>query len=143
MNAMCVHLAPVLGEDVKEYLFNRNFDCNNVKHCEDIDQVIFLDALIHKKTTESSKDLNRVNHAIFKCKLDAKEVPCHPFAKLMHYKLQEKLTPQEQNELNDELVLPTYTHHLDPPSGLTLELDDADEVRPGVDPDSCLMSHLI
>ena len=103
-DAMFYHtLSNVIGEDrIKNYLFDKNFDCSNVLPCTKVDHVIFLDALVcaqqlnYKSDNHTyQKDLRSLNDSVF----PIRQEKIHPLERLMLYKLYYLLSVQEHEQL--------------------------------------------
>jgi hypothetical protein len=126
---------------ISDYLFDNDFDHSTIKTCEKIDYVNLLDAFAQRKQSkEYILDVKRVNNAIFQRNFgDAN----HPFMTLMCFALRKHMSNQERNGVFKDVDMPTTTHVLLPPSKLSLDfIDIPDNLQPGVDPDTTLMSLL-
>jgi hypothetical protein len=159
-DAMFYHtLSNVIGADrIKNYLFDKNFDCSNVLPCTKVDHVIFHDALVYAQRQKFKsdnhtyqKDLRSLNDSVFPIRQDK----IHPLERLMLYKLYNLLNLQEQEQLpslletKEDDVLPFDTlksnyQEEPPPSQNYMQLQDVEEkhLHPGVDLDSNLMSEM-
>ena len=61
----------------------------------------------------------------------------------MCFALRKHMSNQERNGVFKDVDMPTTTHVLLPPSKLSLDfIDITDNLQPGVDPDTTIMSHL-
>ena len=142
-DAMFCHLFKKIlpTNEISAYLFDNDFDPGTIKTCEKIDYVKLLVAFAQRKQSkEYILDVKRVNNAIFQRNFgDAN----HPFMTLVCFALRKHMSNQERNGVFKDVDMPTTTHVLLPPSKLSLDfIDIPDNLQPGVDPDTTLMSLL-
>ena len=126
--------------DISAYLFDNDFDHGNIKNCEKNDYVKLLDAFAQRQQSkEYILDVRRVNKTLFHRDIGN---DLHPFMKLMSCALRNEFTNTESYGVFDQIDIPTTTLSL-PPSKRYFEfIDMKDNLQPGVDPDTTLMSHL-
>ena len=141
-DAMFCHFFKKVVPNINEYLFDPDFDQNQIKQCENADHVKFLDALVSGKISdESIFDIQRVHHAIFQ-RQTTQDV--HPFVKMMCSILHNALPSQQtKKEIDISYICRDY-HSVLPSSKTCLLLDDAisDKVQPNIKHDDELMKQM-
>ena len=141
-DAMFCHFFQNVLPNINEFLFDPDFDQNQIKQCENADHVKFLDALVSGKISdESILDIQRVHRAIFQ-RQTTQDV--HPFVKMMCSILHNALPSNQTKEEIIRSYISSDYHCVLPSSKKRLQLDDAisDKVQRYIKYDDVLMKQM-
>ena len=141
-DAMFCHIFKEVVPNINQYLFDQDFDQNQIKQCGNADHVIFLDALVSGEiSNEGILDILRVNRAIFQRRSTQ---DLHPFVKMMCSILHNALPSNQTKEEIIRSYISSDYHCVLPSSKKRLQLDDAisDKVQRYIKYDDVLMKQM-